>query len=264
MRLAHFLALGFSILSLLPAGAAAQSGDDELARVHFQAGRSYYDRGEYERSIEEFQRAYDLSRRAELFYNLSLSYQQLGDLDNAIRYLERYLVEVPEVPERANKEVRLANLRERRAANPSTPTGHGVAAAVPDAPRNTTNLQVPTESVRGDSGGGGGIPSAALASFIVAGVGLITMTTFGLLALNEQSSVEDGCGRLQQCSRDEVSTMDRLALLSDAGLLLAILGSGIGVAFLFLNDGDSSDSAELQLAPWASADAGGMLLDITF
>src|SRR4051794_36614658 len=68
--------------------------DDEAmqaAEVHYNAAEQYYLRGQYPEAIKEFSEAYRLSKRPELLYNISQSYERNGDLRNARTYLQQYL-----------------------------------------------------------------------------------------------------------------------------------------------------------------------------
>lgn len=84
---------------------------DEAARAHFQVGRLAYDEARYEDALENFQRAYDLSSRPGLLFNIGQAADRLRRDDLAIDAFERYLVEMPDAPNRATVENRLASLR---------------------------------------------------------------------------------------------------------------------------------------------------------
>ena len=259
------------LLAVVPMGAAAQGGDDELARVHFEAGSSYYDRGEYERAISEFERSYELSQRPTLFYNLSLAHQQLGQSREAADYLGRYLSEVENVPNRANLERRLQNLRNRISSETTSPQPNTSDASTvpatpppdvappPPPPEVNTTPAMTTPPATAETSDGGGVPLGSIVAFSAAGAGLVMMATFGLLAISEQSSIEDGCGATQSCSSDDVSTMDTFALLSDLGLGMAVVGTGLGLLFLFVQD-DGERSPQANLSPWLSPNGGGLTL----
>jgi hypothetical protein len=91
---------------------ASQDGDTENeARKHFRLGRAYYDSGEFVQAAEQFQKAYDISGRSELLYNLYLAWNDAGRINEAIDALERYLDEVPNASNRDRLEARLRNLR---------------------------------------------------------------------------------------------------------------------------------------------------------
>lgn len=238
------------VLSIAIPAATAGAQDsvaDERARRHFSAGASYYEAGEYENALREFQRAYDLSRRPELFYNFHLAHQALGDLENARTYLARYLDEVEEIDNRAVLQLRLQNLeeriREQQPVEPETPA----EPASPPPPEPVPELGdgappvEPSAPSPAPAGEGGGVPTLAVVSFVVAGVGLAAMAVFGALALGEESSVADSeCGRTATCNEDDVSTMDTYALVSDLGLGVAVVGAALGLVFV-MTDGSGRE-----------------------
>lgn len=98
--------------------------DDARARHHFQTGQDDFDTGDYESAVGEFNHAYELSHRPQLFYNLFLCYERLGDLPHAIDSLGHYLSEVqgPLAVDRTTLESRLVNLQRRAAAHATTST----------------------------------------------------------------------------------------------------------------------------------------------
>lgn len=202
------------------AGEVVPQGDESLAQVHFEAGRQYYDRGEYTNALREFTRSYELSHRGELNYNISLCHQGLEDFAQAIAFLERYLAEVADAPNRSNLERRLQSLRERRAAREAEVLNRETQA-------RTTELEDP-----------GGFPLATFVSFLAGGLGFAAQLVFGVLALVEESSVAEGCGLTASCSEDQVAAMDTFALASDIGLSVGAAGAVFGVVFLLSVDGD--------------------------
>lgn len=102
-----------SILCLLtaPGWAHAQDGGDEEARALYAAGEVAYDEGRFEDALTQFQRAYELSGRPELLYNVGLAATNAGDERTALAALERYIAEIPDAPNRGIVEGRIANLR---------------------------------------------------------------------------------------------------------------------------------------------------------
>ena len=83
---------------------AAKSG-------HFTSGRAYFDSGDYQRALQEFEQAYALSRREDMHYNLFLCKERIGNVSEAIRELEAFLATNP--PTRSTLEPRLTALRVR-------------------------------------------------------------------------------------------------------------------------------------------------------
>src|SRR5688572_6154877 len=78
-------------LSIAAGPASAQQSQDERARFHFEVGRTYFDEGNYERAVEEWQRSYELSQRPELLLNIVTTLERLGRYGDAADGLERYL-----------------------------------------------------------------------------------------------------------------------------------------------------------------------------
>jgi len=68
----------------------------ELAKTHFEAAKSYYNQGKYEKALDEFQEAYRLQPCAEISYNIAQCYERLSILDKAIEYYKKYLDEKPD------------------------------------------------------------------------------------------------------------------------------------------------------------------------
>ena len=101
-----------SILSVLLLAVAlpASAQNDTEARVHFDSGALYYEEARYPEAVEEFRRAYELSERAGLLFNMSQCYERMGDLDNAVIHLERYVAGTAESPARAVQELSLIHI----------------------------------------------------------------------------------------------------------------------------------------------------------
>ncbi len=103
--------------------AALEGRDDETSRIHFEAGRAHFDAGRYEDALEEFMRAYEVSERPELLYNVGLAHERLGNYAEAADALERFNLSRDE-PDNTLAE-RIENLRRRaeeRARAEQTPT----------------------------------------------------------------------------------------------------------------------------------------------
>lgn len=108
------------------APAAAQQVDsaaDAEAHARFEAGRAAMAAGRPEDALADFSRAYELSARPELLYNLGVAADRLRRDDEALAWFERYLAEMPPdgAQNRAEVEGRIAVLREAIATRTSTP-----------------------------------------------------------------------------------------------------------------------------------------------
>ncbi|MEM9068354.1 MAG: tetratricopeptide repeat protein [Myxococcota bacterium] len=98
----------------------------------FEAGRAAFDGGRFEEALEHFERAYALSGRSALLFNIGHTAERLRRDERAIEAFTEFLEANPESPQRAAVSARLALLQEHRdaAPEPSPP----VAPPEPDGP----------------------------------------------------------------------------------------------------------------------------------
>lgn len=236
--------------------AVADAETDRRARIHFDAGNSYYAAADYAEALREFERALALSKRPELHYNVSLCHQGLGNWDQAVAALERFLEASPSVADRAQYEERLKNLRKRRDEERARRAEQLERAARAETAAVDAQVEAQVED--------GGVPTAAWISFAAGGVGAVALVTFGALALSEDSALEgSACGKTQTCSSDRVSSLETYALLADVGLGVGILGAGLGVMFLLLEANQEHDqppgaAAAVRFAPTLAPNAAGL------
>jgi hypothetical protein len=71
-------------------GTTSQSNMEE-ARQRYKRGLQLFNEANYEAARVEFERAYALAPSYKIFYNIGLSYEQLGDYVQAQSTLQRYL-----------------------------------------------------------------------------------------------------------------------------------------------------------------------------
>ncbi|MFK7998251.1 MAG: hypothetical protein AB8H86_01595 [Polyangiales bacterium] len=198
---------------------------DAAALTHFHDARSLYDRGAYREALIQFRASYALSRRAVLFYNYSLCYQRLREYSDAVNFLERYLLEVVNIPNRADLELRLRGLRD----------------AAEDA----------REAEREDEGG---VHPAAWASLGVAAAGGLMAAIAGPMALSERSRLdEQPCALTSTC---DASALRRRARFTDVGIGLAGLGAVVGVVLLIALK-PSEEESSVRVDPVLGVDGEG-------
>lgn len=89
--------------------------DDTIARGHFLRGQASFDAGDYAVALQEFERAFELSERPVLLYNIATSADRLRRTDRAIEAFEAYLDALPGADNRGQVIARLEVLREARA-----------------------------------------------------------------------------------------------------------------------------------------------------
>src|SRR5688500_16104728 len=136
---------------LLAAPAAAQpepgSTQEDAARGHFLLGRAHVEAGRFAEAAEQFQRAYDISHRPQLLYNVFLSHRDAGNLPAAIAALRQYLVELPEVTDRPALEQRLRTMESLQAQRggddtpPPDEPGGGFDRTLPDPTTDTGDTE---------------------------------------------------------------------------------------------------------------------------
>ena len=107
------------VVSAAPVHAQVSPTETE-ARSVFDAGEVAFRDGRYADALVYFKRAYDLSHRPALLFNIGLCHDRLRDDDAAIEAYERYLSEVQTPPNRREVDDRLDALRRARARRAAT------------------------------------------------------------------------------------------------------------------------------------------------
>ena len=237
------------------ATAVAQEPDDvtaEVARRHFDAATTAFDGGDYPRAVEEFQRAYELTRHPDILFNVYSAAERAGQLEMALRSLERYLAEGEVEPERRPVlQERLARLRERVAA--------GEAVGQEQAPTPVEPIAEPEPAAPS-----GGVHPAGVGMLIAAGVLAASFGVLAGLSEAEDGKLATGCGMSGTCTSDELSTLNALNVAADVSWIAAAAVGVTGLVLLFALPAESSSSAQAAAAPWASPDGAGLVVAGTF
>jgi tetratricopeptide (TPR) repeat protein len=130
--LLFFVASVVSRVELASAQAPSEA-DDLEARSLYEAGARAYDSGRYDRALDYFRRAYELSGRAALLFNVGQAAEHLRLDREALEAYERYLAAGPEPAVRAQVEARVAIL-------------HGILDAPDDAPAQAAPSETAAEA----------------------------------------------------------------------------------------------------------------------
>jgi tetratricopeptide (TPR) repeat protein len=235
------------------ANMGASDMSDERARAHFKAGTSLYESGRFPEAAEEWEKAYALSQRETLLYNIYVAHRDASDLAKAIDALQRYLAtHDPDAAQRLNLDARLRSMQAALAAQEQKR-----ASDAPAQPAEPTAATPPPGTASSDSsdssGAGAGLPVLPLALVITGGAlvtgGLVT----GLLTQSKVSEIEGDCPR-DVCPsgydldtpRDSART---LATLTDVLLASGAVISGVGIVLWLTSDGAPNE------APAAGASA---------
>jgi tetratricopeptide (TPR) repeat protein len=279
------LAFAFALVGAVPldtahAQDATQAEVDERARVHFTSGRAYFDSGEYERALQEFQQAYALSQREELHYNLFLCQERIGNVSEAIRELEAFLATNP--PTRATLEPRLTALRvrERQEAEAEAVREQERLAAQQRAEAAEARAREAEERASQSSTGaagdgeasGGGLHTGAIIGYGVGAAGLITFGVAGIMVVTGDSGLTRGCLAAGTCTESQLDRQDRRALVADIGLGIGLAGAVTGLVIHLVTRGgddaeeseESSASARVHVSPWLGRGGAGAAVAGTF
>lgn len=119
------LALALPLASSVDVSAqqGVSSAQDAEARTAFEGAVAAFNDGDYESALVFFRRAYDLSGRAELLYNMGQCADRLRRDDEAIEAFEAYLDAAPDAPNAGTVRSRLAHLQAaQRRAPEAVPT----------------------------------------------------------------------------------------------------------------------------------------------
>jgi len=125
-----------------PAASAPADDPAALAKAHSERALDAYREGRYERAVKELEHAVELDPEGkDLYYNLGLVHEKLGNLDRALFYFRRYL-ELETLPaERERVEIMVqrlagaeASARRADAEQAAAPRDPDVAPGAADRP----------------------------------------------------------------------------------------------------------------------------------
>jgi tetratricopeptide (TPR) repeat protein len=128
--------LGVAALLIVLLGGAARGqsvGDVERARVHFDAGRSFFNLGRYADAAAQFQAGYELVPKPRFLLNLGHCFLKMAMHARAREAYERFLALVP--PDDSDREEVRERLTEiERVLPPAAPVVEPAPVAKPEPP----------------------------------------------------------------------------------------------------------------------------------
>lgn len=231
------------------------------ARRLYVEGNEHYSAGRYTLAAERFVKAYELSGKPALLFNLANTYERAGNYEKAAHYLRMYL-NGGDVHDPAAVKARLQRLELTVIENKKNADKTGEPSPAPDKVDTAAAPVTPVVAHR---------PSAV--PYYVASAGLlaggITAVVFGLRARSERTEIDGLCseqsgGLICSPAADEhLSSERRYALFSDIGLGVAAASVVTGVVYyLVTRDGDAATEPRrhaLSLVPSASGDGVGVV-----
>ena len=209
------------------------------ARSLYDSGADAFSRGRFSEALDYFTRAYEVSSRAELLYNIGTSHDRLGHGEAAIRNYRDYLVALPEAGNREYTEARIELLSRELEGDTEEITPARVEPAATPEPSEDTNL-TPSVDARSTDGG---VNVAGVALLVGAGAAGAAAVVTGILALGQRNDLESACPDLR-CSPDREPDLDRLQRFTIAtDVLMGLAGAAAiaGVLVFVLSDDDDDD-----------------------
>ncbi|MBX7193953.1 MAG: tetratricopeptide repeat protein [Sandaracinaceae bacterium] len=216
----------------LPSSAKAQEQSpserrDTEARLLFEAGRLAFSEGRFDEALGHFRRAYELSERPDLLYNVGTAADRAGQREEAVAAYEQYLATAADIENRPIIESRLVILRREIAELQAARDAQ--RAPVHLTPEDTVPVADPNVAVAPAVRADEGEPIAAIALFAGAGATGIAAITVGILTLDARATLLTACtGHVcadpaLRSRGEEMSTMALVTdVLSGASLALAV------------------------------------------
>lgn len=254
------------LISVATATVAAQSEADERARAAFRLGRAHYDNGDFVNAAEQFEKAYRISKKPELLYNIYVSYRDANMPRQAADALRGYLKDADDIPNRGQLKSRLEALdrtvrqEDETTASQPTPTVAPPPSqpAVPAAQEPPSQTAAEPVSEAGTEQTAETAPqpeseSRSLTPFVLMGVGgamVVGSIITGIVASLDRGKLEKECPSKENCDPDLKSTKSRgqaMAVTTDILLFGGIATAGVGVALFFLQNPSESESAPVAL-----------------
>jgi tetratricopeptide (TPR) repeat protein len=242
------------------AAALAQEGGelvDEEAKSLYQAGAIAFDQGRFQNALDSFQRAYALSKRPQLLFNIGVVSDRLRLDEQALQSFEQYLQLVPDGAEAANVRARIEVLRktisERKqpAAAPVAPEGTQAAQPAPAPPAQTAAEPAPaappSASVAASDESTESSGSSLLGWTLVGGGAAVAIGGGVLLVIGQShrgkiEDAEEGTEWADVSKYDDANTF--------TGLGAALLGVGVAgavIGIVLLSSGETSEQSQATL-----------------
>jgi tetratricopeptide (TPR) repeat protein len=196
------------VMATAAAPARAQQAPDAEARArgHYDRGLTLYNLSKWDDAIDEFKKAYELSKAPGLIFNIAQAYRLKGDAAQALKSYRSYLRLDPSAPNRGEVEKRIAELeqtlkdQEKATAKPAPAPAPAPQPAPAPATRDKV-MRVDANVMRVEVAGQDEDRSNRTllnAGFITAGAGLILSGVgiyYGVKASSEWDEVESTVDR---------------------------------------------------------------------
>lgn len=199
------------------------------ARKHFERALELYRGGNYAPALSELKRAAELDPNGkDLFFNLALVHEKLGQLEEAIAALERFRELEQDAAERERAAVTIIRLRGALEAARLPGVAAPAPAPSPCPPPTPTPAPAPASWQ--------GRQALLIGTASVAVVSLVVGVVFGAQALSDDVSGESTSNTLSaEALRERAASAEREALVADVAFALAAASAGTFVGVWVLS-----------------------------
>jgi tetratricopeptide (TPR) repeat protein len=243
-RRRRLAALAGALLIVFSLPAVAQSSADDLARKHFESGVAYLQESDYPSALRAFQKAFELSKRAEILINIATVHERAGDLPAAVGSLERYLELEPSGKHADTVKLRLANLQKRIEPPPPDPeAGPGEPEPEPEPESAPATAPPPPVLAAAERREPNRLP--AYVAFGVGGLAAAGAVLTGVFAQREYDAAENRCA--PACTDGDVAPGENLAIASTILTGVAVVGVGVGAVLWFTADSSEAAASSARL-----------------
>ena len=263
--------LAFAVTTPILAQDKGGEDNDERARALYKSADADYAAGRYEDAADKFSRAYELSKRPRLLFNLANTYERMGEYGKAADHLERYL-ESPKVKDVVSIRERIRRLRKAverpqdESVRPGDGTGLAPAEGDPagDSAADERELSEPAALERSKRDRP---RRARWPSYTFMGVGAAAVAGSVLFGVAARGAADDATAF---CSDSESGTLclreadgalgreKRYAFLSDASTGVAVVSFGVALYLLLRPHKKVAPKTEVTVTPMWTPGAVGV------
>jgi tetratricopeptide (TPR) repeat protein len=133
---------------------AENTSNDAAARGQFERGRAAFEATDYEQALVHFRRAYQLSQRGQLQYNIGITASRLQRDDEALQAFQDYLEEVESPPREQEVHKRIAALElaiEEKQEGERELSEVAIGYEDPTGRKESSGPRIPTSAIVGAS-----------------------------------------------------------------------------------------------------------------
>lgn len=223
--------------------------DDRRAHRLYEKGDRAYAEGRYDAAVAAFEKAYELSGRPLLLFNLGNAYERLQRYQDAAEALDRYLPDA-KPKEQDAIEKRIERLRRRAKQQQEKAEQKQQTSQATQAEKKKAAPPGKKEEKHHEPAASGSTPTLGWVLLGTGGAALVVGGVFGGLALSARHDENANCansaaGRF--CTTDANSAIQRdqrYSLAADIGFGVGVVAAGVGAYLVLGSGGGKKDEAD--------------------